>query len=57
MRRFDYSFLKRSSVPADIVSSASSIYEMKAQAEMRQADFADVFSTMESVAKIQSVKS
>lgn len=57
MRRFDYSFLKRSSVPADIVSSASSIYEMKVQAEMRQADFADVFLAMESVAKIQSVKS
>ncbi|MGN0688685.1 MAG: Fic family protein, partial [Oscillospiraceae bacterium] len=57
MRKFDYSFLKRSSVPADIVNSATSIYEMKARAEMRQADFADVFSAMESVAKIQSVKS
>ena len=57
MRKFDYSFLKRSSIPADIVNSATSIYEMKARAEMRQADFADVFSAMESVAKIQSVKS
>ncbi len=57
MRKFDYSFLKRSSVPADIVNSATSIFEMKARAEMRQVDFSDVFSAMESVAKIQSVKS
>ena len=56
MRKFDYSFLKRSSVPADIVNSATSIFEMKARAEMRQVDFSDVFSAMESVAKIQSVK-
>ena len=57
MRRFDYSFLKRISIPADILNSATSIYEMKARAEMRQSDFPTVFSAMESVAKIQSVKS
>lgn len=57
MRKFDYKFLKRISVPADIMNSATSIYEMKAKAELRQTDFADVFSAMESVAKIQSVKS
>ena len=57
MRKFDYTFLKKISVPADIMNSATSIYEMKAKAELRQTDFADVFSAMESVAKIQSVKS
>ena len=57
MRKFDYSFLKRISVPADIMNSATSIYEMKAKAELRRSDFAEVFSAMESVAKIQSVKS
>ena len=57
MRKFDYSFLKRISVPADIMNYATSIYEMKAKAELRRTDFADVFSAMESVAKIQSVKS
>ncbi len=39
------------------MNSATSIYEMKAKAELRRTDFADVFSAMESVAKIQSVKS
>ena len=39
------------------MNSAISIYEMKARAEMRQVDFADVFSAMVSVAKIQSLKS
>lgn len=39
------------------MNSAISIYEMKARAEMWQVDFADVFSAMESVAKIQSLKS
>ena len=57
MRKFDYSFLKRISVPADIMNYATSIYEMKAKAELRRSDFAEVFSAMESVAKIQSVKS
>lgn len=57
MRKFDYTFLKKISVPADIMNSATSIYEMKAKAELRRTDFADVFSAMESVAKIQSVKS
>ena len=57
MRKFYYSFLKRISVPADIMNYATSIYEMKAKAELRRSDFAEVFSAMESVAKIQSVKS
>lgn len=57
MHRFDYSFLKKCSVSADILRSVAAIHEMKAKAEMRQADYADVFSAMEAVAKIQSVKS
>ena len=57
MRKFDYTFLKKISVPADIMNSATSIYEMRAKAELRRTDFADVFLAMESVAKIQSVKS
>ena len=36
MRKFDYTFLKKISVPADIMNSATSIYEMKAKAELRQ---------------------
>ena len=55
MRKFDYTFLKKISVPADIMNSATSIYEMKAKAELRRTDFSEVFSAMESVAKIQSV--
>ena len=47
MRKFDYTFLKKISVPADIMNSATSIYEMKAKAELRRTDFADVFSAME----------
>ena len=57
MRKFDNTFLKKISVPADVMNSATSIYEMKAKAELRRTDFAEVFSAMESVAKIQSVKS
>ena len=38
MRKFDYTFLKKISVPADIMNSATSIYEMKAKAELRRSD-------------------
>ena len=43
MRKFDYSFLKRISVPADIMNYATSIYEMKAKVELRRSDFAEVW--------------
>lgn len=57
MRKFDYTFLEKISVPVDIMNFATSTYEVKARAELCRTDFADVFSAMESVVKIQSVKS
>lgn len=57
MRRFDYSFLKNGLLPANFVSLAASIAELKTLAHIRQQTHARVFTELEAVAKIQSVKS
>lgn len=57
MRRFDYSFLATGLVPADFVSLAIVITSLKTLADTRKEQFASLFTSLEPMARIQSVKS
>lgn len=57
MRKFDYSFLDNGQLPAGLVNLTSSIYELKTMAGVRKAEYAAIFTELESIAKIQSIKS
>jgi len=56
MRRFDYTFLENGLLPADLVNIAYTIGELKQREKERRQDFPVVFSRMESIARVQSVK-
>jgi Fic family protein len=56
MRTFDYSFLKNSLLPVNLVNITNSIAELKALEMVRKKDFPKIFTKLESIAKVQSVK-
>ena len=57
MRRFDYSFLDRGLLPAKLLGLTSDIYSLRTAAGFRKEEYANVFTELEAVAKVQSVKS
>lgn len=57
MKKFDYSFLDNGMLPANLVSLTGNIYSLRTAAGFRKEKFAQVFTELEAVAKIQSVKS
>ena len=57
MRVFDYSFLNNGLLPANLVNLTSGIASMKTMAGVRKDEYAQVFTELESIAKVQSVKS
>ena len=57
MRKFDYGFLDNGLLPANLVDITGGIYSLRTAAGIRKAEFRTVFSELESVAKVQSVKS
>ena len=56
MRKFDYSFLNNGMLPARLVNLTAGIAELKTMAGVRKYEYADIFTELEEVAKIQSVK-
>ncbi len=56
MHRFDYSFLYNGLLPAELLNLTIDIYSLSAMARDRKEQFADVFTQLERVAKVQSVK-
>lgn len=56
MRIFDYSFLDNGLLPARLINLTSSIASLKAMAGVRKDMYPQVFTELESVAKVQSVK-
>ncbi|MDL2312757.1 Fic family protein [Bacteroidales bacterium OttesenSCG-928-B11] len=56
MRIFDYSFLKSSLLPVNLLGITSSIAELRALEQIRKHDFQNIFTKLENIAKIQSVK-
>lgn len=57
MHKFDYSFLKNGCVSGKVVNMAASIYSLKTMANIRKEDHLKIFTELEKIAKIQSVKS
>lgn len=57
MRKFDYSFLDKGLLPANLVNLTSAIYSSKTGAEIRKDEYEKIFTELEKIAKVQSVKS
>lgn len=57
MRKFDYSFLDNGLLPAGLVSLTASISELKTMAGFRKDEYAQIFTELEVIAKVQSIKS
>ena len=57
MRRFDYSFLRTGQLPARFLNLAVNIAGLKTMAGVRKENHEKVFTELEAVAKVQSVKS
>ena len=56
MRKFDYSFLNNGLLPANLVNLTSNITALKTMAGVRKDEYAQVFTELEAVAKVQSSK-
>ena len=56
MKKFDYSFLRNSLLPANLINITSNIAELKSLESVRKKDFQKIFTKLESIAKIESVK-
>jgi Fic family protein len=56
MRYFDYSFLEHGMLPAGLVNIVSAISELKEREKIRKDTYPDVFTRLESIAIVQSVK-
>lgn len=57
LRRFDYSFLHNGMLPANLIDLTSGIASLKTMAGIRKEAYINVFTELESIAKVQSVKS
>lgn len=57
MHKFDYSFLNNGMLPSGLVNVTASISSLKMASKFRKNDFQKVFTELEKIAKIQSVKS
>jgi len=56
MRTFDYSFLESGMLPAGLVNIVSAIAGLRERENERKENYPDVFTRLESIAKVQSVK-
>lgn len=57
MRKFDYSFLDNGILPANLINLIGVIYSLKTGAEIRRDEYERIFTELEKIAKVQSVKS
>lgn len=57
MHRFDYSFLNNGLLPANLVNLTANIAALKTMAGVRREEHLKIFTELESIAKVQSVKS
>lgn len=56
MRKFDYSFLKNGYIPADLANLLAGIYSLKTSDAIRKSHFMTVYTELEKIAKVQSIK-
>lgn len=57
MHKFDYSFLNNGLLPASLLNITSSVFAFKSLANLRKEEFTRIFTELEIIAKVQSVKS
>lgn len=57
MHKFDYSFLDNGLLPASLVNITSSISSLRTVEDFRKSENQKIFTELESIAKVQSVKS
>ena len=57
MKKFDYSFLDNGLLPANLINITGTIYSLKAGAKIRQDEYEKIFTELEKIAIVQSVKS
>ncbi len=57
MRKFDYSFLNNGLLPANLVNLTSNIAALKTMEGVRKDEYTQIFTELEAVAKVQSIKS
>ena len=57
MRKFDYSFLNNGLLPARLVNLTANISALKTMAGVRKEEYTQIFTELEAVARVQSVKS
>ena len=57
MRKFDYSFLNNGMLPAKFINLTSGIASLKTMAGVRKEKYVKIFTELEAVAKVQSIKS
>lgn len=57
MHKFDYSFLNNALLPSGLINLTSGIASLKTMAGVRKEEYEKVFTELEAVAKVQSVKS
>jgi len=57
MRKFNYSFLDNGLLPANLINITAVIYGLRTRAEIRKDEFGKIFTDLEKIAKVQSVKS
>ncbi len=56
MRTFDYSFLESGMLPAGLVNMVSAVAALREREKERKNNYPDVFTRLESIARVQSVK-
>lgn len=56
MHRFDYSFLEKGNIDTQLLNVTLSVVELKIQGNARKEQYATVFTELEKIAKVQSVK-
>ena len=56
MKIYDYSFLKDMRVPTKFLSMTSAIYSLKAIEDEKKKDYPDIFTNLQKIAIVQSVK-
>jgi len=56
MRKYDYSFLENDKIPAKLINLLTGIYSMKTNNDIRKENYPNIFTELEKIAIVQSVK-
>ena len=56
MKKYDYSFLKNMKVPISFLDMTNAIYSLKTIADEKKNEYPDIFTNLQKIAIIQSVK-